>query len=332
MKLISLPVATIAFLTFSGVVNAENLPPITQVVSFGDSLSDAGTYWFRFTTNPGFTFAQQLALHYGQMPLPNEHIDRYDEVYKGNHGVSGPGGLNYAEGGAKADSAYSAVSQDPEGLPISVRVQLEHFLAQHRSFAPNQLVTVYIGTNDALCDYDPSIAPDIAKTLRENQIVAPQIMTRERARVQRAAEATAHSVRDMLAHGAKRLLVFKLIDLSQVPWLRTPAGQSFARDLGDAFNERLLQQLPRDPQHVLVIDTQAFTEELLKHLATYGFEHGAHEDACRQDDQDYCFPETMKTPDADQTFIFAAGVHMTSRANQLLAQYVLQKLSESPLR
>jgi phospholipase/lecithinase/hemolysin len=46
---------------------AEPLPPIRQLVSFGDSLSAAGTYGFRFTTNPGLTFAQHLALHHGQM-------------------------------------------------------------------------------------------------------------------------------------------------------------------------------------------------------------------------------------------------------------------------
>jgi hypothetical protein len=40
----------------------------------------------------------------------------------------------------------------------------------------------------------------------------------------------------------------------------------------------------------------------------------------------------MKMPDADQTFIFAAGVHMTSRANLLLAQYVMQTLRRSPLQ
>ena len=94
--------------------SAEELPPIRQVVSFGDSLSDAGTYWFRFTTNPGLTFAQHLALHYGQMPFPNQHMDQYQEAFQGRRGETGPGGLNYAEGGARANRAYSAVSQEPE--------------------------------------------------------------------------------------------------------------------------------------------------------------------------------------------------------------------------
>ena len=330
--LVRLPVAAVALLACSGAPAAASLPPIRQVVSFGDSLSDAGTYGFRFTTNPGLTFAQQLALHYGQQPLPNEHIDDYKEVYRGKHGVSGPGGLNYAEGGAKADSAYSAVSQDPEGLPISATVQVRHYLRQHERFAPDQLVTLYIGTNDAVYDADPGIAPDIAKRLRENTPLTPEIMLGERARVLQAAAATSQIAKDILTHGAKRLLVFKLVDLGKLPWFHTRAARSFATDLGHSFNERLVQDLPRDPQHLLVIDTEAFADELIAHSAVYGFKHGAYEDACRQDDQDYCFPQTLKTADADQTYIFAAGEHMTTRANQLLADYVLRMLSQSPLR
>ena len=333
MKLpVRLHIAAIALLVCSGAPGAESVPPIRQVVSFGDSLSDAGTYGFRFTTNPGLTFAQQLAVHYGQQPLPNEHIDNYKEVYRGKHGVPGPGGLNYAEGGAKADSAYSAVSQDPEGVPISTAVQVRHYLQQHGSFAPDQLVTLYIGTNDAVYDADPSIAPDIAKRLRENTPLAPEVMVAERARVLQAAAATSQVAKDILAHGAKRLLVFKLVDLGKLPWFHTPASRSFATVLGHAFNERLVQDLPRDPQHLLVIDTEAFTDELIAHSTVYGFKHAAYEDACRQDDQDYCFPQTLKTADADQTFIFAAGEHMTAHANQLLAEYVLRMLGTSPLR
>src|ERR1700722_3685828 len=148
--------------------SGEELPAIRQVVSFGDSLSDAGTYWFRFTTDPGMTFAQHLALHYGQMPLANEHMDRYEDAYQGRPGAAGPGGLNYAEGGAKANSAYSAVSPNPEGIPISARQQLNHFLRQYHRFTPDQLVTLFVGTNDVAYNYDLAVAPGIAKQLRAN--------------------------------------------------------------------------------------------------------------------------------------------------------------------
>ena len=103
--------------------------PITSADFFGDSLTDAGTYGFRFTTNPGMTWAQHIAADFTQSPDPNEHVASYDDVYQGKPGISGPGGLNYAEGGAS--KPYSTVSQNPNGTPISAEVQVERYLAQH---------------------------------------------------------------------------------------------------------------------------------------------------------------------------------------------------------
>ena len=311
---------------------AEELPPIRQVVAFGDSLSDAGTYWFRFTTNPGLTFAQHLALRYGQMPLPNQHLDRYEDAYQGRHGDTGPGGLNYAEGGAKANSAYATISQDPEGKPISARRQLNHFLQQHRRFTADQLVTLFIGTNDVAYNYDPSISPELAKSLRENRAPSAEVMDAERRRVETAADDTAAIARDVLKEGAKRLVVFELFDLGQFPWFQTSAAQSYVTELAKTFNRRLLARLPTDREHVLVIDTAAFINDLISNAAKYGFTHGAHEDACGSPDHDYCYPETQASPDADKTYVFAAGEHLTTRAHQLLADYVVSQVNASPLR
>jgi phospholipase/lecithinase/hemolysin len=311
---------------------AEEIPPIREVVSFGDSLSDAGTYWFRFTTNPGLTFAQHLALHYGQMPFPNQHLDRYEEAFRGRHGDAGPGGLNYAEGGAKANSAYSAVSQDSEGKPISARQQLNHFLQQHRRFTADQLVTLFVGTNDVAYDYDPNISPALAKGLRENRPPSADVMDAERRRVEVAADDTAAIARDILKEGAKRLVVFDLFDLGQFPWFQTPAAKSYVTTLAKAFNRRLLAGVPKDSGHVLVLDTEAFVNDLIANAAKYGFTHGAHEDACGSPDHDYCYPETQATPDADQTYLFAAGEHLTTHAHQVLADYVIKQVNASALK
>jgi outer membrane lipase/esterase len=74
-----------------------------QAVFFGDSLTDAGTYGgLRFTTIPGMTWAQHVAERLGQSTEPNEHTVSYSDVYQGKPGLPGPGGLNYAEGGARA--------------------------------------------------------------------------------------------------------------------------------------------------------------------------------------------------------------------------------------
>ena len=324
--------ASVALLALNGVVtpsqaNADPTdgPAITQAVFFGDSLTDAGTYGFRFTTMPGKTWAQHVAERLGQSTEPNEHVAAYSDVYQGNPGIPGPGGLNYAEGGARANSAYSTVSDNPEGTPISTVVQVDRFLQQHGSFTPNQVVTLYVGTNDVAYDFDPTKDPDLAQSLRDNVTPAEDVMVGERARVQTAATDEAQTAAKILANGAQRLLVFKLFDISKDPWFRSDAAREYVGELGALYNQTLLSSLPADPR-IQIVDTEAFVDDLLQNQGKYGFTHGANEDACAKPDQDYCDAKSMKSPDADRTYVFAAAEHMTTRANELLADYVMEQI------
>lgn len=72
-----------------------------QIVSFGDSLSDVGTYaplasavgGGRFTTNPGQVWSQNVAQYYGDTLKAAYTIDI-------THKLTAQGGLGYSEGGA----------------------------------------------------------------------------------------------------------------------------------------------------------------------------------------------------------------------------------------
>jgi phospholipase/lecithinase/hemolysin len=304
-------------------------PAITQAVFFGDSLTDAGTYGFRFTTNPGLTWAQHVANGLGQADTPNEHVASYDDVYQGKPGLPGPGGLNYAEGGARASLPYSAVSKNPEGTPISTEVQLQRYLAQHGNFRPDQLVTLWIGTNDVALNFDPRFDKALAEGLRADRAPSPQKMTAERARVQQAGSAAAKTAQAILDHGAQHVLVFKLFDLGVLPWFETQAARDYVNDLTAAYNGALLGQLPAGPR-VQVLDTNAFVTDLLTNPGRYGFTHGANEDACAQPGQDYCDPGSLKEPDADRTYVFAAAEHFTTHAHELLADYVQRQVGLQP--
>jgi phospholipase/lecithinase/hemolysin len=303
----------------------DDQPVITEAVFFGDSLTDAGTYGFRFTTMPGMTWAQHVAQRLGQSTEPNEHVATYGDVYQGKPGLPGPGGMNYAEGGARANSAYSSVSQSPEGTPISTEVQVDRFLQQHGSFNPNQLVTLYVGTNDVAYNFDSTKDPKLAQSLRDNVTPSEAVMVGERARVQAAAVDEARTASKILANGAQRLLVFKLFDISKDPWFQSDAARQYVGELGDVYNQALLGALPPDP-HIQIIDTAAFVDDLLQNAGQYGFTHGANEDACAKPEQDYCNADAMKAPDADRTYVFAAAEHMTTHANELLGDYVLQQI------
>ena len=307
------------------------LPPIREAVFFGDSLTDAGTFWFRFTTNPGLIWAQHVALHFGQSPLPNQHVDRYSDVLCDLPGIAGPHGLNYAEGGACAERPYAANCINPEGTPIAATIQLKHFLAQHGGFRPDQIAFLYIGTNDVANNYDLNNNPDVAQSLRAGIALPAPVMLDERSRVKQAGAAAAKVAGHMLAHGAKRLVVFKLARLGDMPWFRTEAARDYVNELTAVYNGSLVTGLPQTAA-LLVLDVQDFLDELVRDADVNGLMHFAHEDACREPDQDYCYPNGFKSHDADMTYVFVAGVHMTTRANELLAQYVLAKIADSPLR
>lgn len=311
----------------AGAAAAE--PVLTSAVFFGDSLTDAGTYGFRFTTNPGQTWAQHIAATLGQPATPNEHVTGYDDVYQGKPGIPGPGGPNYAEGGARAELPYSVVSNNPQDTPISVGVQVQRYLDQHATFAPDQLVTLWIGTNDVALNFDPRFGKSLADDLRADRAPTQEKMDAERARVRQAAAAEARTASTILRHGAQRLLVFTLFDLGVLPWFETPAARGYVNDLTAAYNGALLEQLPKDPR-IQIFDTDAFVTDLLTDPARYGFTHGANEDACAQPGQDYCDMDTLKEPGADRTYVFAAAEHFTTRAHELLAERVQQQVGLRP--
>lgn len=125
-----------------------------QVVSFGDSLSDVGTYspnilpgfgGGRFTTNPGEIWVQKVAEYYGGTITP---------AYEGGFGLplTATGGLGYAQGG----SDVSASNPQGEGwapdnaaaTTVPVETQVSNYLASYGSFNANQLVLINGGAND----------------------------------------------------------------------------------------------------------------------------------------------------------------------------------------
>lgn len=310
-------------------VAQPDAPTITQAVFFGDSLTDAGTYGFRFTTNPGQTWAQHVANDLGQPDTPNEHVASYDDVFIGKPGLAGPGGLNYAQGGARAGLPYSVVSDSPEGTPISTEVQLQRFLSQHGEFTPNQLVTLWVGTNDVALNFDPRFDKALAEDLRADRGPTPEKMVADRARVQEAAAAEVRTVSAILDHGGQHVLVFRLFDLGLLPWFETQAARDYVNELTAVYNSALVGQLPDDPR-VQVLDTNAFVSDLLANPGVHGFTHGANEDACALPAQDYCDAQSLKEPGADRTYVFGAAEHLTTHAHELLADYVQREVGLRP--
>lgn len=305
---------------------AANKPSsINEVVFFGDSLTDAGTYGHRYTTDPGLTWAQHVADRFGQSHESNEHVANVDDVYKGIPGLPGPGGLNYAQASSRVSLPYSTVSDNPQGTPISSTIQLDKFLDQHQEFKPGQLATLYIGTNDIVINYDPDHHQETAEKLRSDIMPDDSSLAEDRQLVEDAAESAADLVGNMLENGAEDVLVFKLFDLSDAPWFQTTAARNYMGQLTEAYNERLVESLPKS-ENVHTFDTGRFTSDLLDNSERYGFSHGANEDACTDPEPGYCNEPGWKTPTADKDFVFAGKVHMSSESNRLLAESVISAI------
>ena len=79
-----------------------------------------------------------------------------------------------------------------------------------------------------------------------------------------------------------------------------------------------------------VITNAVFFGDSLTDAGTYGFTHGANEDACAQPGQDYCDADTLKEAGADRTYVFAAAEHITTHAHELLAERVQQQMGVRP--
>src|SRR5215475_7398328 len=127
-----------------------------KIVSFGDSLSDGGSYTnffkslnlpganqvtrFKFTTNPGNVWVENIANRFG-IPLTPNALD---------------GGLNYAEGGARVilpNPSAQGLSQSP------ISVQIDRFLGSGGKFGKSDIVTMLVGANDVFMGGPTIVGP-----------------------------------------------------------------------------------------------------------------------------------------------------------------------------
>jgi len=306
-----LAIGLIAICLGMGAARAGGLPPIREVVSFGDSLSDCGAFGFKPTTAPSPTWNQLVAKHYGYDLAPN-WIGKQPGRPASDAAESHPGGLCYAQGGARTAAGM------PGGMPLPGRVQLDRFLADYGRFADDQLVTVYLGTNDVLINF---FTMNKALGTGDRKAVGAA-----RAVVEQAARDLGSLVQRMLDNGAKRVAVLDLYDLGATAFMDS---NPLLTGLSDDFNATLAKALPHD-RRIIPVDTHALFAGLAANPLVHGFKHPMNDDACETPrvlgPDCYATSTKWKSPDADQTYILVGMVHFTARTEALLADYVLRRV------
>lgn len=281
-----------AIVISSSVGLAATISPgqVTQIVTFGDSLSDAGNASIATNgTVPGPGYATRTVTG---VPFPVGYFTNpqtgtgpsglWIDQFAAKVGVADPspalaGGSNYAVGGALTGSANLGDMQTQVGL----------FLTTHPGNAsPTALYTLWGGSNDIFAAQNPVTAADN---------IASQIQ-------------------QLAADGGKNFLWLNLPGLGEVPALNgTPASTaanlaSQAFDLEWAAQVSILDSLGIN---VIGVNVDTLFNGILANPTAYGFSNVA--DACNA------------TPGCDpNTFLYWDDVHPTTYADSLVADLAYQ--------
>ena len=280
----------------------------TAVVSFGDSLSDVGSYapatslagnstapFFggRFTTNDtttgaptatplGKVWVENLAAALGLVVTPAE------VGFAGTSVVCPAAAVPalattctaYGQGGARVTHP-DGIGKSAGALTVPVVTQVANHLARFGSFTSNDLILVYAGSNDAFIQFDAfgDAAAQIQANATAGLITPDQANLQLFAAQQTAQEAMktaalelAELVRtQILAKGGKYVAVMTLSDIADTPFgnsAQVAPVRSVLTALSETFNLWLREGLTGQP--VQIIDTFALYKEAYANPAQFG--------------------------------------------------------------
>jgi len=272
----------------------------TSVVSFGDSLSDVGTYapatslagdgsapYFggKFTTNSatGTVWVENLATTLGLVVTPAE-------VGFAGTSVACPVALTvpalastctaYGQGGARVTDP-NGLGKSGGALTVPVVTQIANHLARFGSFTDNDLILVYAGNNDVFTQFAAftTAAANIQAQLLAGAITADQAnlalfeaQTLAQGEMKKAALELAGYVRtQILANGGKYVAVMTLSDIADTPFGSSlpDSVRPVLSELSEIFNLWLRDGLTGQP--VRIIDTWALFKDAYANFAALGF-------------------------------------------------------------
>lgn len=267
------------------------------LVSFGDSLSDVGSYRTpgvvalgggQFTVN-GAPLDDSGAVNWTEWLAAAIELARPCAARTGLE-ASGPlaalaapvadheGCVNYAQGGARVSANIGPWNKallgagDPSGYlgqltePVARQVS-NHLQRQGGQFSATDLVTVWAGANDLFMQlFELQAAVAAGADPQQAAQAAVQAMGGAGAEL-------ATIVRErIVGNGAQRVVVLNLPDVSLTPFGRAQSAQTRAlmSAMTDAFNGALSAGLTGE-QRVLPIDAFAITQAIAEDPAVLGF-------------------------------------------------------------
>jgi phospholipase/lecithinase/hemolysin len=302
----------------------SGIKPTTTVIAFGDSLTDGGTYKNGFVPDGKGGVTTIAALGGGKFTTNGSNAKTWAELVAEGLSTSasfGPaagegfsqglklnaGMYNYAQGGSKItvtnSNAATAASE------TSVTTQIDRHLKAKTAFGPTELVLLLAGANDIF-----QAGGDPAKVIAAAKDVATQAL-----RIQNA--------------GGTRILIGNLPDIGRTPYAigagaATVAGST---QLTLLFNRELKQALDAMPTlQYLFLDVYTWNKGVLDNPSVVGITNTTST-ACNVavlpgNSSLFCSDATLVATGADMTYMFADGVHPTTKAHQLFGAFALSAI------
>lgn len=358
--------AAAAFLAGCGGSDAGNQSPrvaFTRVVSFGDSLSDVGTYRTagvaalgggQYTVNDynpatrpkaGTNWTEQLA-HELALPAPCAARTGLNSPAGGPLAalaqpvVDHPTCFNYAQGGSRVTEPFGPGNPatlalgDTRGylgaLTEPVSAQIAHHLAvAGGSFAAGDLVTVMAGGNDALVQLSRLTAAIKAGASADAlNVLGVQIRD---ALTLAGTQLVGLIQSQLLDKGAQRVVVVLLPDVGVTPAVAalSPTQRASVSQLALALNLPLLQAFANEPR-VLVADAYTASELQALAPAKYGLLNTTTPacDLTKASTALFCSAATTVAADVSK-YWFSDDVHLTPYGYQLLARVVTDTMTRA---
>ncbi len=301
-------------LALSGVSVAQ-AQTFSGVISFGDSLSDAGQYAAlpapnafgagSFTTNPDDVWAQRVASWFGA-----------------NGSASLAGGSNFAWGGAPTGFSVPGVTVPLGCVPTTLPCRS---VAQQITAAgpvdPNALYTYWAGAND-IFNYVGYAGAGLITSAQAQAFTGA------------TAANAANQIRGLQTAGANYIVVFNIPDIGRAPNFTnaalfpgqaTPANAAAVSGLVFVYNSTLNAGLATLGDGIIPINVYGLINEVLANPSVYGFSNVTGT-ACTGSSL-FCTPAAYRSPNANQTYLFADGVHPTGAAHAMLASVVISTIS-----
>lgn len=339
----------------SGNSDVSSKPTFATQVSFGDSLSDVGTYDVgtvhtlgggQFTINAASAvpatptnWTQLTAAKFG-LAAPCAALTGLDGDATQGFYVMPPtphaGCSGYAEGGARVTNPIGIGNKATGGaaatlgmLTIPVAAQIQNFLTDNGgSFKGNEIVFVMAGANDVFMQ--------AAAIVGQGLPAASGVQA-----VQTAASELAVAVKtQIIAKGAQHVTVVNVPDIASTPQVTSIADPTTRAQTGGllntlvtAFNAQLKADLP-DSANVLNVDAYAASKDEVANPGKYNLTN-VTATACNLAPASnplasslVCNASNLNAGvTASDHYLFADLVHPTPYGQSLFALYVLQAMT-----